>query len=375
MFSAIVLSFGLLGADPTLAGLVEANSSSVALIRTLDVVYDHDLQPLGQGRTAREHWIRAENREHFWSAAAYIGAAQDGRPKNLREWVLNDNEYRLLLNWDAQNPQPIRPVFQGTLRAEIGPVSDRNPTGINPAYKLLFEVEQYPRRTLAHLVSSAARSEVIGRDRLGQRDCWLIRVTTAPEPRVRTIDLWLDPAAGFMVAQRVERDPQFDNPGGDPGLATSFTVAEFQDCGDGVYLPLRSEVRGCVGGQADPLQAPISAEIRLVSWEVNAPIDDSQFQLDFPKYAAVQILPIKHGRSEVAIWGDTGPIARVHSLEEIESLEAKLMRDPAVQTELALVAFPTLRPPGGTGKLVYVVVGAITLVATAIVFWRLRPGS
>jgi hypothetical protein len=378
MLTVLLAAYAISTAAPTVEVLTEANANAIGLIRSLDVTYSHELhtvQGASEQRTARERWLLRGEQEHFWSDAAYLPPTADGRPTNLREWVLVNNQYRMLLNWDPKNPQEIRPLLQGTVQAEIGPRLDRNPTGINPAFKLMLEIAQYPRRSLSDFVHSSTATRVVGQRELNGHDCWVLNIETAAEPRIKSVEIWIDPSCNFMIAQRIERDPEFVHANGDKGLTSMFTVQEFRDCGDGAFFPTRIEIRGCGGKGCDPAAAPLNSTILVTSLEVNPKLADELFELEFPKYAVVKHMPPVNGRIQVDVWGDGKPLASANSVEELWAIDSALMDDTDTPMKNEHLANPTPRESVKSSILVYSL-GAVLIVGVLLVIarrWHWQP--
>lgn len=358
--------------------LIEANRNALGLIRSVRVEYENrKVEPGSSGDEVVEttKWLRAGDKERCWTSAPYLGKNGVGRPLDRREWALGPSEYRSLLNYDPEDPQPIRPTFQGTLKAEKGPRSSRNPTGANPARQLLIEMHLEPRRTLSDVAALATKVESMGRREIAGRTCEGLRLESPADPEPRVLEVWLDPQANFMVRRVVERRPQFQNADGTLGNTSLATAMEFKDYGGGIFLP---QVVEFAGGplEADPDALPAGWRLEVVASAVNEAIPDADFHLNFPKYSAVRDISRGEGKIGVEVWGDDGPLKRIESADEMFAFEQELMRDPQIKAQFeAATRFAQIPPPASFAWWPYVLVALLIGILAVPILLRARRSA
>ena len=349
--------------DPDCQALIDANLQTLGLIRTIQVNYTIT------GRNERPtevFWSREGNRERIQQVGGHLEPTPDGRPRNLSDVLIDDGVYKYLRNWDPRNPQKITPTKPGTVRAATGPHTNVNASLVTPSRQLLFEVEYKPRRTLAELAKVSPKITYQGKVELEGRELRLISLEY-PEDAIykmgkRDIDVYLDPAAGYMVRKMVGHIPNWIVSNGPPvNVVHAHEVLEFKDFGGGIFVPIKIR-----HGEADKWLS----ETVVKSIKINEPIPPETFELNWPKYAQVRHLPPVNGRIKIEVWGDGKPIRETKGLADIYALEAELRKDPVIAAELGPLPGAPRPPSTSTMVKLSIALGTLVTIMIGLVLYR-----
>lgn len=260
--------------DMTLAQLVDAHEKALANIQTADVTFDWLVQSTTHPDFQQQQKIR-------WSFDRSRDIEWD------RTWLLYDKQSKLddreRFKKDKARVSPLHEDLRiGTklYRASNGSPFEPSPqnmeyhfgwfTKLNMCH-LFQDDEREPLRNLKELVHDASSSKLIGQTKLDGRDVWHIHISYAAEKTVAKMpidfDLFLDPAANFMVCnviscQRRDKDPDVKK------IERRFVVAEFDNYGNGVYLPAKVNYNVF----EDDKKTPGYITVCLVAAVVNAPL-------------------------------------------------------------------------------------------------------
>jgi hypothetical protein len=355
---------------PECQAIIDANTRSNALIRTVQLHYSREYQrdPKHGGQT---WWSRDGVRERIREVGANNGQIRAGRPTAIYDVLITNNRFYLLKNWDPNTPQPITPLIQGTVRAVTGAYVNENPGPTTPSADLLFEMPFTPRRTLAELASVSPTVGCRGWVMEDGRRLFCISLET-PEAQTETtikwyVDVFVDPKAGHMIRKVKLNAPKRKRANGQLGVSRTEEVVDFRDCGDGIFVP--SLVR-----RKDEKSAHL-VDFVVDGIRVNQSIPEAEFAMEWPKYVAVNNLPLVGGKSPVDIWGDGKPLRRVRSVSDVKALEEELTRDPVTRAEFDrieaefLLNAPARRASWSMALIVANVV-VLALVVGGVWFWR-----
>lgn len=295
---AILLAFAKVEAQtPDVSVLVESNRSAIESIRAIDVKLAFTMHQLvGPPEAAREEgepkvwlwrWTKRGDLERVRYQFDYIKPTAPGQTMNLGDMIQDGRTRKVLTNWDPANPQPITPMHPGTVTAMVLPQTPE-PMGWFPDpatilnIKLLMNGADTPR-SLAEVVKVAPNPVVKGRARVGEYDTWHLHAdqpATEATPKGSYFDVYLDPAANFMIRKVVAHTEAERMPGG-MSLTTDFIteVVEFRDCGEGAFVPVRIEQRSFGGGSNSVMR------VRTEDLVVNRELPSDALDFRFPKYA------------------------------------------------------------------------------------------
>jgi hypothetical protein len=353
--------------DPQCQALIDANSQTVDLIRSIQVNYtvgklDNPKHPIDQVSWSRE--ARRERIKIFTDAAGFEPTS-DGRPQGISDLLIDGDAYKLLRNWDPKNPQKITPVKQGTVRATMGPQTNVNATTHAPSYDLYFEVDCMPRRTLRELAKVSPKVTCKGQVQMDGRELWLLSLESPEETTATTMkkyyDIYLDPNAGHMIRKLVVNSNVMMPDGKIVKDAHAHEVLDYKDFGDGIFVPTRIR-----HGTPEKWLS----ELVVTSIKVNEPIPPETFEMVWPKYAQIVHFPPVDGKLKVEVWGDDKPIQEIKGIGDLRTVEAELRNDPRTAADIG--PDPGVRPPPPMATLTKLFIGFVALLALMIglVIWR-----
>ena len=356
--------------DPQCQELIDANSRTASLIRTVELEYDLAWIETPGTVVDRVTWIREGKSERVMRQSKPDAALSELEPRSTVEFVLKGDKVKSLYDWDRANPPKITPTHQGRVRADIMPRTPFNPAALSPAEQLRLEVDSMPRRTLADLAKASPNVKCHGKVFSGGRELWKISLEspeqTTGNTTKRNFDVFLDPTAGYLI-RRIEVHSDILLPTGKHHKDERVhEVVEFKDVGDGVFFPL--QVR-------NGTPAFWGTELKVRKIKLNEPVDASNFEMEWPKFAAVRHHPAVNGVIAFDIWGNGQPLRSFKGSDDLRPFEAELRANPLVAAELGPVftgkvpAPPTLST---VVKLGFLGGGLLLLVIVLTVHRRLR---
>lgn len=327
--------------DADCQALIDANSHTLGLVRTIQVSYTITPTAGGDKRPCEMWWAREGARERIRRVGGHIEPTSDGRPRDIDDLLIDGPVYKWLQNWDPKHPQKITPTKQGTVRAIVGPQTNVNRANIAPSQQLHFEVDFMPRRTLSELAKVSTNVSCQRRVQFDGRELLLISLESPDDSAYslgkRYFDVYLDPAAGYMMRKIVVKAPKVVIANQPPtSVSYASEVLEFEDFGNGVFVP--TKIRKGSGDRW-------GTELTVTSLKVNEPIPPGTFEWRWPKFVAVTHEPPVHGKYKVEIWGDDKPVAEIKRVQDLKIVEAELRKDPLVAAELGPIPGAPLPPP------------------------------
>jgi hypothetical protein len=351
--------------DADCQALIEANTQAIGLVRTIQVHYTIASTGRGKKQSTEIWWAREGTRERIRRVGGHIEPTADGRPRDIEDILIDGPVYKWLSNWDPKRPQKITPTKQGTVRAWTGPQTNVNKATITPSQQLHFEVDFLPRRTLRELANVSTQVTCQRSVQVDGRELSLISLECPEDSGTlgkRHVDVYLDPAAGYMMRKVVVNAPSVRIGKGPPmSISDVREVLEFEDFGNGVFVPTRIRLGSLKHW---------GAELKVTSLKVNEPIPPDTFELRWPKFAEVSHTPPVNGRYRVEIWGDDKPIAEVKTRQDIKSLEAELRRNPLLAAELGPIPGAPLPPPASLMAKLSIALGTLVAIMVGLILYR-----
>ena len=352
--------------EPDCQALIDANTQTLGLVRTIQVNCTIASTGGGRKQVTELWWAREGARERIRRVGGHIEPTADGRPRDIEDILIDGPVYKWLQNWDPKNPQKITPTEQGTVSAATGPQTNVSGVNIAPSHQLLFEVEDRPRRTLAELARVSPKVTCKGKVELEGRELRLISLEYPEEDAIyqmgkRHIDVYLDPAAGYMIRKIVvDVAGKIVSDGPPRSFVHAHEVLEFKDFGGGIFVPIK--IRHT---------APkLLSETVVKSIKINEPIPPETFELHWPKYAAIKHYPPVNGRFKIELWGDDEPVAEIKKVQDFDVVEAELRKDPRVAAELGPLPGAPLPPPRSMMIKLSLALGALVAIMIGLVLYR-----
>jgi hypothetical protein len=299
ILSALAASAGS-GPDFTLEELVEGNQQALGLVHQIELTITFSRQGFLGGKPHGElytqpaiRWAKKGKLERLRFSTNAAPRA-DGRPRHLRDRFSDGSTVKSLDNWDWDDPQPITPLDQGSVRARVVP-ADNHPPVHDPLQVLLwrFHVDYGDARwTLAEFVAKSPRAELLGETEVDGHEVWHIR---AEHPNSNqkgregvVFEFFVDPAVNFAVRKVIEDFGTLEREiGGQlekvPRTRT-WTVKSFKDCGDGVYVPTLVNVSVF---RDTAVTTESRVERRVEDLKVNEPLSEDALDFRFPENVTV----------------------------------------------------------------------------------------
>ena len=247
------------------AGTTRTTSSGIDSLNGTDREYEHESteKSVFSGHSFKD---RTTARYIKGGGADAVGKVPEGSIRTT-EWSNNDKESRML--------------YVESKSGYIYP-ANRN-------FAMVFGV-YYAPAIIAPLKKS--ESGIVGYETIDGDKCTIVefRGKTPVDGKFNnwTADIWYNPSKGCaMVKQRF-----WQSMDGGPKLLSKETMAEMYECASGIWLPARLEMS--IYGK-DPRTGKLRLTGKMVTipdsgYQVNIPIDISQFTLEFPSGTKVQDL-------------------------------------------------------------------------------------
>jgi hypothetical protein len=362
----------MLAIDPECQAVIDANSQSIQSLRTIQVSYTIAWTSDREQAICEQLWVRDGQKERVERITNPNGPPLVGEnPRTRLEFVINGDSVKFLRNWDPENPARITPTNQAGIRADVLPRTGINPAALVPSAQLLFEVESMPRRTLSELANGSSvtckeRVEVDGHE-LSLVSLVPHEETTAPYLK-REYDVFLDPTAGYMIRKVVVRVKTMLPTKQIRDETHVHEVTEFKDFGDGIFFPMR--IRNGTPGSW-------MTEIVVQEVELNEPVPDDTFEMQWPEFVLVRYNPPVNGVLKFDVWGDGKALASFEGSDDLRGFEAKLREDPIMAAKLGTDpgAVRPAPPLSLMFKLLIAFAVLLGILAAAVVARRVREQS
>ena len=314
------------GAGQTLEEVLDANESAVGLVYRIDMVVDSYRESFNGKKfdppILRSTWRwskdgeRQRHRSHSYD--------EKGNPSKFSDLLESGKEWRLLRNWDPQNPPDLLyPRDQEGVYASIEPRYPNMMFSVEALFtlmKIALEAND-PRRTLREFVKTARSARLEGTARVGNHETLKVMVTD-PACSTRdscpdcTVAVYIDRGANFMI-RKLERSWRAQSERGSKPSRTTYVVEvkRFKDFGEGVYLPEEVETRML----APAFMAGPTVETRMVARDVvvNAPLPADALDFHFPENVVVrELVPGREKR--ILLWGpDDQPKKEIEKMDDL----------------------------------------------------------
>ena len=303
--------------DPTLADVVSAHEAALGSVHTIELTMRHKNRCFASGKPVAEpdsstwHWAKSGStqRMRFRTEPA---VRSNGWPEGIYDLLADEKEVRMLRNWDADAPQKITPLNQGSVSSRISPRDRCSPFVADPEQILLwrFHFDTVGESwSLGDLVRESGAAELVGKTNIDGHPTWHIRVVDPKSGGAVMpgfgFDLFVDPAVNFFVRRVIEhhRDVKQEINGVEETfpIDVTRTVTTFRDVGGGVFVPTAMEFR-VVSGSSD--QREIACETSVTDLKVNEDLSPGALEFQFPEDALVVYSPpLLPTRQRVVLWG------------------------------------------------------------------------
>ncbi len=286
----------------TLPQVLKANTAAVNAIRSIHVTIEvsnnlavpgEENPPLEAQPTWTYEWYKDGARERVQR-----NLLRGRRPHNL-DASNGPNGYRALHNYDPNMESPPSESSGGHAGGELDKTRTDHALG-GPVRAMSFMHNLPFGHTLEEYVAKYPRSKLVATPSISKFGCYEID-TLQENPQaagsdydVKNVRVFVDPKVGFWV-RRIETGPW--QKATDPGKkgSTVTEVKEFQDCGNGVFWPLRGYIRTRLPGNS----SGIDVIVRHTLHSINQPLADEDFEIRFPNWLIVN----DRTTGQVFIWG------------------------------------------------------------------------
>ena len=264
-------------------------------------------------------WIETPASERIQFISDSKPDPNTGHPTNFSDFLRKPNGAKLLRNYDWDNPQPLTPVHQGTVNAEILPASTDVPLGLmDPGCMLLRRYEFLAggeRRTLRELISkNESNAELVGQptsDLLALKINQDVKGTQAPR---NYHVFFFDPTKNYAIKKLETHVVNDSSTGQAPiSLVRETVVEEFNRIADEIFVP--QKVVQSVRFGSSPTNSVARFSIKVNS--VNQPIAKSRAEFDFPEHVLVRTANPTKRRFDVQLWGKEGPVLEVRNRDQL----------------------------------------------------------
>ncbi|MBI1902448.1 MAG: hypothetical protein HYS13_15205 [Planctomycetia bacterium] len=315
-------------------------------------------------------WTKSGARERYRTTNHSV-AAGAGR---FADWFLDGSRMSLLYNYDPDNAPDIRPFRQHGATASVR-AQTRKLLDLFAATHLLLRLRlagEDEDRPLWELVADTRRSfgdggvQLVGRQLVGGRQTWQIHIqhpgvlneqTAQLQYSGSSMDVFLDPGAGFLVRRLDCHVHNVATADGFIDLHHQYEVTAFKGFGDGTFLPMEvvSESRDGKGQRLSKFEHKIA----VTQAAVNQPLPPDALDFRFPQNIMVVQLPMVPGKPRAYLIGKEGRIAETIDSEE----KQKQVLRQAMVAEAQLAS---------SRNWLFVVVGGALLMAMAAAFLLFR---
>lgn len=174
----------------------------------------------------------------------YPDAPADSKRSTYHVFVDKDSSYKLLRNFDFEQPATLGPNVKTTVDGDVGIVAEMIPGGYDPRSSLLMLVDSAPARTLREAIGEAHEPTVAGTEEVDGHPCVVLDLPFPPGDLDSATTKWsnkvsLDPNAGYMIRQIVATSAPFKVNGVKEPVTVTVTASatDFQEFANGVFLP------------------------------------------------------------------------------------------------------------------------------------------
>ena len=343
---------------PTLTEIAKANDAAWKAIRSVDMEYTIGTQCVENGKTTRDmqstgRWSKSENRERLrrYPTTVKINESQFGSVPSP-EFQDNYFDGKIVQRiWDSEPQKEKKDLscqHQQGLHAVMGTRARHWPC-LNEVEPLRYLWDELPLSTIiaSWKVSLQRQEKTSSGDTL-----WLIHAEYPPKNEKdefagSSMDIQVNADKGYLVQKVIHNTNGIVHRSDGTAVSSCSTqeVKEFQDGGEGVFYPRKTEFR--LIGDAKNVDSHDGYYIAMTATKllINSPMPAEAFDFRFPENAVVrQELPDEKS-CKILIWGpDNKPAKEFSEVEfskyvrdrDLEEMQQKIEKNLASKQPIDL---------------------------------------
>jgi hypothetical protein len=275
-----------------------------------------------------------------------------GYPTNIKDFLRKPNGSKYLQNYDWSKPQPLTPVHQGTIQAQILSATTVLPVGVMDPGAVLLRRFSFlggtEHRTLRELVArDGSNAEVVPSTELGLIKLKVRELPTKGKTSQNYHLIYFDSSRNFAISRadtHVVGDTSLTK---DPISFVRKTVVElYHDEVGGVFIP-----KTVVETVEENASVSIESRFDVKLGSVNQPIDPARAEFEFPQHVVVNKEDPSKRRFEAWLWGKDGPLFEVRDRAHLVAFwgqdDPLLAQDKSVKTAYVVVLLAFVVLSGG----------------------------